>query len=359
MFIDQDEVLQRVCRELAQHEILAIDTEFVRERTYFPRLCLIQIASPDQCVCIDPITLSDLSPLLEVIYDPGILKILHAGRQDLEIFYQVRGDLPQPLFDTQIAADFAGLGEQISYASLVEQLLGEKLPKGETRTNWAKRPLTQAQLRYAVDDVAYLLPAYQHLLNELGPRTGWVLEDSKALANPDLYSIEIDHAYQRVKGASKLSSKGKFRLRQLARWREQTAIRKNLPRRWVIEDQSLLALSASEEDTLQAFGTITEINSKTLKRYGNELVQLLQDTPTENLAELKDRHTMLSQPEKQKLKQMKKFVEDRSDELGISASTLASKKELLQLLRRQTPDRLCNGWRKSILADELAAIATD
>jgi len=176
IFVDTSQSLAQLCRRLRDSDWLALDTEFVRDRSYYPRLCLLQVANEEVVACIDPLALPDMAELFSVIYDPGITKVFHAGRQDLEILYHLFGKLPQPLFDTQIAAALLGWGDQIGYGALVKAMLGVELPKAHSRTDWSIRPLSPEQIRYAADDVRYLRQLYQRQrqrLDELG-RTEWL-----------------------------------------------------------------------------------------------------------------------------------------------------------------------------------------
>ena len=186
LYIDTPAQLQELCDRISGSTWLALDTEFAREKTYYPVLCLLQLCNGELAACIDPLNLTDLTPLLEILVDPKVLKIFHAGRQDLEIFYHRWGRLPQPLFDTQIAAALLGLGDQIGYAPLVQQLLGRELEKGHTRTDWSRRPLDPEQLRYALDDVIYLGEVHRLLAARLREqeREHWLEDEFRELADP-------------------------------------------------------------------------------------------------------------------------------------------------------------------------------
>ena len=200
-YIDNSEKLHDLITRLQTAEWIALDTEFIREKTYYPRLCLIQIASKDLLACIDPLALPDLQPFLDWLNDPKRLKVLHAAWQDLEIFHHLgRGQVPSPIFDTQIAAAVLGLGDQLGYARLVEESLGVVLDKSQSRTDWARRPLTTAQLDYAIDDVRYLRDVYvkmRHQLEKLG-RLKWLDKPFQKLADPTTYAVDPRHSWERV-----------------------------------------------------------------------------------------------------------------------------------------------------------------
>ncbi len=181
LYIDTPDLLNELCAKLSNAPWIVMDTEFLRERTYFPKFCLLQIAVPGLVACVDPLALESLEPLFEIIFNPAIPKVFHSGRQDLEIFYHLCGKLPSPVFDTQIAAPLLGLGEQVSYANMVTELLGVNLTKSHSRTDWTRRPLSPEQLRYAADDVIYLEQAYLLMLQRLEKlgRLAWLEGDLK------------------------------------------------------------------------------------------------------------------------------------------------------------------------------------
>ncbi|HEY3488340.1 MAG TPA: ribonuclease D, partial [Gammaproteobacteria bacterium] len=192
--------LERLCTELANNPWLVVDTEFIREKNYYPKLCLVQIGNGDTLACIDTLAVKDLTPLCELLADPRCIKVFHAAGQDLEIFYYLTGAVPQPIFDTQLAAAFLGHGEQIGYANLVKTLLDVQLDKSHTRTDWSRRPLSSGQIEYALDDVRYLRDIYLHLRQALvqAGRLEWADEDSKALTAVERYRPDPEGAWQRI-----------------------------------------------------------------------------------------------------------------------------------------------------------------
>jgi ribonuclease D len=217
-------------RELAGASALALDTEFMRERTYRAELCLLQLAGPDCATCIDPLALADLTPVAELLRAPGTLKVVHASRQDLEVLFPAVG-LVTPVFDTQVAAALAGLPAQVGYAELVRRFLGHELHKAHTRTDWSRRPLSPEQVLYALDDVRYLLPlkdALEERLAGLG-RLDWLREELAALADPAAFEPDPDRAWLRVKGLRDLDPARERLARLLAAWRERRAGDRNRP----------------------------------------------------------------------------------------------------------------------------------
>jgi ribonuclease D len=226
---------------------VGFDTEFVGERTYYPRLCLLQLGTEKEVVAVDPLSLGDLSPLDELLFDPGVLKIVHAGWQDLKIFFQRTGRVPAPVFDTQIAASVLGLPAQAAYASVVREFLGVDVKKGHSYSDWGARPLSASQLAYALDDVRYLPALFDRMtarLREEG-RLSWIEPDLAALASPATYESDPEEEYRRVKGWAGLDRRRLAVLRGLIAWREREARRRDVPRRRVLSDESALAIARS------------------------------------------------------------------------------------------------------------------
>ncbi len=238
--------LEAFCRDLAGADYITVDTEFLREKTYYPQLCLIQVAGPGGAVAIDPLAEGiDLGPLVAVLDDPGVLKVFHAARQDLEIFYQLTGKIPHPLVDTQVAAMVCGFGESVGYETLVTKLAGAHIDKSSRFTDWSQRPLTDRQLQYALSDVIHLRPAFEKLRKRLA-RTGrehWLEEEMAVLTDPRTYRVDPDTAWQRLKVRT---TKPRFMaaLKELAAWREREAQRRDLPRSRVLRDEALLEIAA-------------------------------------------------------------------------------------------------------------------
>ncbi len=205
-YITTPEGLAVPCGELAVSSWLAVDTEFQRDKTYYPQLCLVQVANESIVACIDPLILTDLAPLLALLVNPAITKVFHAGRQDLEIFYHMLGQVLVPVFDTQLAAPLLGCPEQIGYASLVERMLKIHLAKAYTRADWTQRPLPDGQLQYAADDVRYLVKLYPRLRQELGRlgRLDWLQDEFNQLSEPAIYEQSPARAWLRVGGAERL-----------------------------------------------------------------------------------------------------------------------------------------------------------
>ncbi len=238
--------LVEVCQSLANADYITVDTEFMREGTFWPRLCLLQIAGPNNTVAVDPLAGDiDLTPVLELLADTSIVKVMHAARQDMEIFFHMTGDLPQPLFDTQVAAMVCGFGDQVGYEALIAKLTGTRLDKSSRFTDWAHRPLSESQLNYALGDVTHLRPAYEALRArvEKAGRLHWIEEEITQLCDPAIYRFEPSEAWRRLK--SKRSEPRYIAVLQaVAAWREREAMKRDIPRNRIVRDETVLQIAA-------------------------------------------------------------------------------------------------------------------
>jgi ribonuclease D len=239
--------LSALCDRLSQTEFVTVDTEFMRETTYWAKLCLVQVAGPEEAHCIDPLAPGiNLKPLYDLLANPNVLKVFHAGRQDLEIFYTATTQVPTPIFDTQIAAMVCGFGDQVSYETLVSKLAGAHLDKSQRFTDWSQRPLTERQVKYALGDVTHLRKVYQQLAKKLekSGRLPWLQEESDVLTDPATYRVEPREAWRRIRARTR-APRLLCVLCELAAWRELTAQALDMPRQRVAKDDSLLELAAS------------------------------------------------------------------------------------------------------------------
>ncbi|WP_412563264.1 ribonuclease D [Thalassobius sp. MITS945101] len=258
--ITTTEALAEYCAEARNHPYVTVDTEFLRERTYYSKLCLVQLAMPgttdENAVLVDPLADGiSLDPLLELFKDTNVVKVFHAARQDLEIFFVESGVFPEPLFDTQVAAMVCGFGEQVGYETLVRKIAKEGLDKTSRFTDWSRRPLTDAQKKYAQADVTHLRVIYEYLAAQLAKtgRDAWVREELRILTNPDTYIVKPDEAWKRVKTRT---SSGKFLavVRELAKFREAYAQERNVPRSRVYKDDALVELASTKPGNMQDLG---------------------------------------------------------------------------------------------------------
>lgn len=245
--ITDTEALAAFCDRLAHADFVTVDTEFMRETTYWAKLCLVQLAGPDEAHCVDPLAPGiNLKPLYDLMANPRVLKVFHAGRQDLEIFYTATTHVPTPIFDTQVAAMVCGFGDQVGYETLVSKLAGANLDKSQRFTDWSQRPLTERQIKYALGDVTHLRKVYLALSKKLekSGRLTWLEEEANALTDPATYRVEPREAWRRIRARTR-APRLLCVLRELAAWREQTAQSMDLPRQRVAKDDALLELAAS------------------------------------------------------------------------------------------------------------------
>ena len=276
--ITQSENLRALCDTLSTCDFVAVDTEFLREKTYFPRLCLIQISGPDkQAKAIDPLADDlDLSPLFDVLYNPDITKVFHAARQDLEIFYHLTGKVVTPFFDTQIAAMVCGYGDSVGYENIVRQITGKKIDKSAQVTNWSVRPLSERQIDYALRDVTCLCDVYRHLKTALErrERTDWLVQEERILEDPKTYENDPDTAWTRIKIRS-AQARNLAILRALAAWRERQAHEADIPRTWIVRDEILSDIARQIPRTTTQLSRVRNIPKDILN--GKIGVRLLEE----------------------------------------------------------------------------------
>ncbi|UJS25113.1 ribonuclease D [Thiothrix winogradskyi] len=359
-YIDNAEKLTDLLARLDSAEWITLDTEFIREKTYYPRLCLIQIASADTLACIDPLALSDLQPFLDWLNQPQRLKVLHAAWQDMEIFHHLGGgNVPAPLFDTQVAAAVLGMGDQLGYARLVEALLGLSLDKSQSRTDWSRRPLTKAQLEYAIDDVRHLRDVYLHLreqLEQLG-RMRWLEKPFQKLADPATYAVDPQTVWERVKGLQILKPQQLAILRELAAWREQRALLKDIPRRWILSDEILLDMARMQPDSPAALRQIRGLSDEQIERGAGEWLACI----ARGKAVPKNECPTL--PRRRKLDAEMSVVADVltallnqvAHENGISAQMIATRQQLEKMLE-EGRTTLSDDWRGALVNDLFTAV---
>lgn len=356
-FINTPQALAAACAALQGRSWLALDTEFVREKTYQAKLCLIQVAaSENEVLCIDPLALDDLEPLWALVYDPGVTKVLHSAQQDVEIFTQLRGVPPAPLFDTQIAAALLGYSEQIGYAHLVQQLFGVELDKSQVRTDWAQRPLSAEQLSYAAADVVYLCRVYQwqhQALSERG-RLAWLAEDFAALSDPQRYQIDPQQAWRRIKGAQRLKPPQLVVLQALAAWREREAIRRDLPRRWIADDNLLIDLARIQPSDQQQLSRLRGFDGERRQNQRGLLLDLIAEAQTvpESQWPQPQRSAPLSLEQEALVDALQALVRLCAAEHQVSPGSLAARRDLERLVLGEDIE-LLHGWRKALAGERV------
>lgn len=356
--VETTEHLQWLCASLAEAPWLAVDMEFVRDQSYYPQFCLIQLAVPDLAVCIDPLAIGDLTPLLDLLYRPQTVKVFHAARQDLEILFHLRGTVPENIVDTQIAGALLGLADQLGYAGLVSELLGVGLAKAQARTDWSLRPLSSAQLQYALDDVIYLAqcwPLIERRLDDL-QRLPWLHEECRTLQDPALYRNPPELAWTRFGVADKLTG-GQFAvLKALAAWREQEAQHSNAPRGWVLKDDLLLTLARAKPATLPQLREIRGISERTLKQHGATLATLIATAGAQPEPPPSRAYMSKTTQQEALLDVLTAVLRLTAEQHQLAAGLVAARKDLETLLRREADCRLLHGWRRALVGGELLAL---
>ncbi len=348
-----------LCKTIEGQHHIGLDTEFIREKTFFSRLCLIQIAAGNEIYCADPLQLGAPDKAGARRFWQSLMNaswVLHSGRQDLEVLYQSSHLMPAEVFDTQIAAAFLGYQPQMGYANLVAELFDVELAKTHTRADWSRRPLPESFMEYAAEDVLYLLPAHELLserLQKMG-RLEWAMEDSAYLLQTSLYENDPLLAINRLKGAGKLRGTARAAADCLAAWREKEALRSNRPRQWIMRDSVLLELATSRAMSEDALGNISGLGSRTIEKAGRQLLKILRDASGNESV-----YVPPPRPdEKQKilLKEMQRRVSDCAEELGIATEIVAPKKELSAAMLGATDSRVFQGWRRVLVGDDLLGL---
>lgn len=356
-YIGDDAGLAQFCDALSGAPFCAIDTEFIRESTYYPELALIQIASEDRLGCIDPLAIDDLGPLSELLTRDDLLKVFHSPSQDLEILYQKFGAVPAPVFDTQLAAAVLGFNHQVSYADLVRQITGVQLEKKHTRANWLKRPLSREELDYAMDDVRYLLAVYRELDQRLeaGRRRSWIEKDLFSMTDPANYEIDQENLWKRLRGVQKLKGERLKIASDLCRWREQLAQRQNRPRRWIAKDDAIIEIARQKPADRRALSGIPELGEKTVKRHGDTLLKIVADAARSDPAQWPQHDKVKSLDSGQMalgdcLMALCRIIAEKND---IALATLATRKDIDNLILNQKSSRLTQGWRFAMAGEQL------
>jgi ribonuclease D len=358
--------LKTLAERLRDHDRLALDTEFIGEDTFHPRLEIIQVAAGDLTAIIDHQEVPELDPLFDLLGDTRIQKIVHAGRQDLEIFSVRSGCVPTPVFDTQVAAAMVGYGPQIGYGQLVQQIVGVTLDKSETFTNWAQRPLTPQQIAYALEDIRYLFSLHDHLsdrLKTLG-RVEWAEEEFRRLqALTGEESRDPRLRYQRIKGWEGLSPRGRAVLREVTAWREHEARHRDRPRGRILRDEVLVEIARRAPASMEALGKLRGIQPSQVEKYGEGLVSAVRQglgVPDEDLPRVEKRRRI--DPETAGLADLLgTALKVRAVEASISPQLLAtaSDLELFALERGRGPAEqlpLMQGWRRALAGEYLLQV---
>lgn len=351
-FVDQPD---RIAANFDQHSIIGVDTEFMREKTFFSQLCLVQLATHDDIYCVDPLSEYAMNDFWQAINT--CTWVLHSARQDIEVIYQTAEFMPAAIFDTQIAAGLLGYTPQMGYAGLIRELFDVELAKSHTRANWTVRPLPEEYLQYAAEDVEYLLPAHEELstrLDKLG-RVAWAESDSHLLLEAELYDIDPNKAISRLKGARNLRGRQRSAAMRLAAWRELEALKRDRPRQWILRDNVLVDIAFRLPGNERELAQIDSMPTKLVQHVGSDIVAAVARSADDS----SDYRPSGPPDEEQKLllKKMQSIVAECANDLGIAAETIASKKELSSvIIGGNRKSRVFNGWRKGLIGNELASL---
>ncbi len=350
--IRDNSTLKKFCNKCIKEKVLAIDTEFIRENTYYPVLCLVQIASDSFSAVIDPLSEIEMEPVWEILSNERILKVFHAGRQDLEIFFNITGKIPTPVYDTQIAAMFCGLGDQVSYDGLVNKFLGLKINKESQFSNWLQRPLTNKQLQYALSDVNYLIkifPLIKKLIKETS-REEWVEKEFQYITNEKIYNINPNEVWKKIK-IKNAKREDLNILKYLAEWREIVCKKRNLPRNRLIRDEILVTISQLKPTDIFSIKKIRGLPKNLCNNDLNKILKLIKlsyKIEPDKWPKIPKYKTTLN-VNKASLDLLKLLLSYCSQKSGLAEKLIADADELRLILNGQKEGlAVFKGWRHEI-----------
>ncbi len=356
-WIETPTALDQAINHWQGRDWLTVDTEFLRIDTYRPKLCLIQIGDGVDAWVIDCIAIADLSALFARLNETGTVKVFHAASQDLEIFAQLTGVCPAPIFDTQLAAALLGKGDQLGYAGLIDKMLGIPIDKSLSRTDWSRRPLTGPEIAYAAADVTHLATIYPVLLAGLreAGREAWLLEDAQRAADPTTYDTRPEDAWQRLKGLARLEAPAQRAAARIAAWRETEAIAKNRPRGWIVEDDLVYRMAERRPQSRAQLGELG-LPPKTFERHADALLAAIAAGAGDPQVALA-RDERLNPAQKAQLTKLRELVQAAATTLGVPPGLLAPRADLDALLYDgpKAKARALGGWRRGVIGDALLA----
>lgn len=351
--------LEAFCERCSKSPYIAIDTEFMRETTYWPRLCLVQVATPEEAAIIDPMAepAPDLAPLVALVQNPAVTKVFHAARQDIEIFVKLGGRVPEPLFDTQVAAMVCGFGEQIAYDQLVLRVTGDRIDKSSRFTNWANRPLSKAQLAYALADVTHLCEIYEYLSQALAEqgRTDWVKEEMAVLTAAETYSTRPQDAWQRLKLKARAPVEFAV-LREIAALREEEAQTRDVPRGRILKDDVIYEIATHRPDSQEALGRLRSFpQGLERSRLGQRVVAAVKavlERPEESWPALPERRPS-ADGASAAVELMKVLLRLTAERHGVAAKVIATVDDLEALVATpDAPQPVLTGWRRTVFGEQ-------
>lgn len=371
-FITNNQALSEFCQQASQSEFIAVDTEFVRTRTLYPQLGLIQIFDGKQLVLVDPLAIDDFSSLKALLTNPNVVKVLHSCSEDLETFWHAFKVMPSPIFDSQFAASIVGMGSALGYAKLVEIMLDVIVDKGESRTDWLARPLRDEQCDYAAKDVLYLFQLYPELKArvEEQDKLPWVYAEIAHLALKKQTPLPLDSVYLTIKNNWKLSSKSVLILKKLAAWRTSTARQRDMALNFVVREENLVSIATLQPSSKNELRTIQGVNPHEVRIHGDALLDIVADCQNMSEKTYPPRVKRLNDIEayKNTAASVKKLCLSIAEKYSIPPELVGSKKQINQLLKwcwfEQDETRemglhpdLLSSWRKALFANELVKIS--
>lgn len=334
-----------------QSRWLGLDTEFMRERTYYPQLCLVQMAGEKMSVCLDPLSFNFAEIISGILSDRRIVKILHSSSQDIEVLGQYCDIRINNLFDTQLAAEFCGIEAQIGYAALVNELLGIELPKSQTRSNWAKRPLTPKQIEYSFNDVNYLKPLYDRLTRTLDEKSlfAWFEEEQRnELEKMAGFEIRPEQAYLNFKASNRLNARAQQLVKVLLNWRELTAQSSNKPKHWIIKDRAITDIAMKMPENMDSLESIVAQDLRFNKKYLAELYNLIDSAVHLPSVAVWADSGPLTESQKKQISSLRKDIMRKSEQFEIPSTRLATRKDMVEFVQTGQ-GRLAQGWRAELM----------
>jgi ribonuclease D len=354
--ITDNAALAAFCKRIEDAPFIAVDTEFMRETTYWPKLCLIQVASETDAANIDPLAELDLTPLLKIFADQKVMKVFHAARQDVEIFHNL-GVIPTPLFDTQVAGMAAGFGEQIAYDALVRQMLKIDIDKSSRFTDWARRPLSEAQLSYALADVTHLAALYPKLRERLDKagRLGWVTEEMAALTDKSAYDMDPEKAWRRLK-PRKFTPKYLATFKAVAAWRERTAQTRDQPRGRILKDEAIDEIATQAPTDADAMNRLRSVpKGFSGSKFGPDLLDAIREAlkDPEAYAPVIERGPPPVQAQGAVVELLKVLLKARSEDAGVASKLLATVSDLEKIAVDDNAQvGALTGWRRKLFGED-------
>ena len=354
--IDTDEKLNNFCNSLKKQPFITVDSEFIREHCYYPRLCLIQVAYDGDAAIIDPLANLDLTPFFDILQNPEIVKVFHSGRQDIEIFYNLTGYTPKNVFDTQIAAMVCGFSENIGYGNLVHDIVHIDLDKSKRLTDWSLRPLDKSQLEYAICDVTYLVDCYKYLQNYMNEhhRQDWIKEETEMLCDENGYCIKPEDAWLKIKHNAH-SPNFLAALKYLAEWRERRAQKFNTPRSGILKDDTLLNIASTFPKSIDELKQVRNLKPEIINgKLGAEIIEVLNKAaqnpmPANICRDDRKQHHSIPNHEQSLMEILKLLLKIKSLETGVIARLIADDEDLRYIILNQPQNtKTMQSWRYEI-----------